>query len=218
MGSSSKELEIELQRLKEQEIKYEIELKLKDKKIDELKKENEDLIASKHQMQIDHNLFLETIKEENRAEVEKVASRHLMQQSIQIDQLMNSEKDEKLKDMKSEIKRLEKMNERENAMFEKQFQIMTHKSERDKIEKNELKEKVQHLQDLYEEEVRDLNDVIIQLKQEMFQLSNMNIIIEERLNSLVLEKEEQEKNDSNIQSMEVMERQLQEMEDSKVIL
>merc|ERR1712228_170989 len=119
---------------------------------------------------------------------------------------------------KSEIKRLEKMNERENAMFDKQFQIMTHKTERDKIEKNELKEKVQHLQDLYEEEVRDLNDVIIQLKQ-MFQLSNMNIIIEERLNSLVLEKEEQENEMTQyIQSMEVMERQLQEMEDSKVIL
>merc|ERR1712062_957748 len=120
-SSSSKELEQELKRLKEKEIKFEIELKLKDKKIEELRKENEDLIASKQQMQIDHDRFLETIKEQNKAEIEKV-SRHAIQQSVQIDGLMDSEKDEKLKELKRENKRLEKMNERENEMFDKQFQ------------------------------------------------------------------------------------------------
>lgn len=187
----------ELDKLKKMDITHKLELKLKNKKIEELTAENAQIIASKERMQNDHDAFLEKMREkfevDMEEEVEKRTSQYNEENQKLMDELRNVRNSTMMDDevdlgkdtneitagLRADIRRLEKNNEKDHNMFYKHTQIFEHKLERELKTKKELEEKVKSLQRLREEETDEMNGEILSLSQELSQQKEANVVLQE---------------------------------------
>merc|ERR1712154_348316 len=78
----------ELEKLRKLDIAHKLEIKLKNKKIEELMNENKEIIASKERMQNDHDEFLEKMKQQFDAEMEEEIERRTTKFSEENKKLM----------------------------------------------------------------------------------------------------------------------------------
>merc|ERR1712048_348594 len=195
----------ELEKLRKQDIAHKLEIKLKNKKIEELQNENKEIIASKERMQNDHDEFLEKMKQKFDAEMEEEIERRTTKFSEENKKLLEElnkrksnmmEMDENevdlsghgglgdnvneiIENLKADVRRLKKDNERNETMFDKQFSIFEHKLERETKSKRELEEKVKSLQRAKEEEEAELNEQLLTLKQQLSQQKDANYVLQE---------------------------------------
>merc|ERR1712176_835800 len=84
-----------------------------------------------------------------------------------------------IENLKADVRRLKKDNERNETMFDKQFSIFEHKLERETKSKQELVEKVKSLQRAKEEEEAELNEQLLTLKQQLSQQKDANYVLQE---------------------------------------
>merc|ERR1740123_1502234 len=187
----------ELEKLKKIDIAHKLELKLKNKKIEELTKEVDEIRASKERMQNDHDEFLEKMKlkfeVDMEEEVEKRTSQFTEENQKLMDELMNmrnstmmgdeidlgKDNNDEIATLKADIRRLEKNNERDQNMFFKHNQIFEHKLERETKAKKELEEKIQSMQREREENEDEMNAEILSLSQELSQQKEANVVLQE---------------------------------------
>jgi len=132
-------------------------------------------------------------------EMEQEVNKRVTQISMQFNNLNDldeeidindfGQNEESIKSLKAEIKRLEKNNRRDQDMFFKHNQIFEHKLEQEKNDKNMLNEKIKTLQNLHEEEVRELNNKIVEIKQELQTQNRVSSTLQDNLNAILKEKE-----------------------------